>query len=357
MKAVTQVIGLMSGTSLDGVDIACCNFYKARDNWHYEIIQAETIAYTEEWKNRLLNLTHETALNYVSTHVLLGRMFGTIVNEFIAKHKLVPQLIASHGHTIFHQPELGFTSQIADGSQIAALSGIDTVCDFRSKDLALGGQGAPLVPYGDQLLFAKYRFCLNLGGIANITFNDARNPIAFDITIANMALNEVAQRLGKSYDKDGVDASRGKLLPELLQQLNDMDYFKKTFPKSLGREWFEKNIQPLLVNNINNESDILYTLCEHIGEQTGNAIRLFSHNVEDELLITGGGAFNKTLINRIQFHSPVKVIIPDALTICFKEALIFAFLGLLNMNGEVNINNQITGSTRSHIGGALYKGS
>ncbi len=355
MKAETQVIGLMSGTSLDGIDVACCNFYK-EDIWRYEILQAETIVYTEEWKSRLLNLTQANALNYVTTDVFLGRMLGTIVNEFIARHNLHPQLIASHGHTIFHQPENGFTSQIGDGAQIAALTGVDTVCDFRTKDVALGGQGAPLVPFGDQLLFTKYRFCLNLGGISNITFNDQMNPIAFDITIANMALNEIAARLGKTFDKDGVDASHGKLLPELLQRLNDNEYFNKTYPKSLGREWYEKNIQPHLTNNIYSERDILYTLCEHIGEQVGKAIRLFSFNEEDELLITGGGAFNKTLISRIKFHSPIKVIIPDALTISFKEALIFAFLGLLYIKGDININNVITGSTRSHIGGALYKG-
>ncbi|MEP7263126.1 MAG: anhydro-N-acetylmuramic acid kinase [Bacteroidota bacterium] len=353
----TLVIGLMSGTSLDGIDLAFCDFNKSDTSWSFNLLKAETIPYSPIWKDRLLNLIHTDGLNYVSTHVALGRMYGTLINEFIAKHNLNPELIASHGHTIFHQPEKGFTAQIGDGSQIAALTGIDTVCDFRSKDLALGGQGAPLVPAGEQLLFRDYRFCLNLGGIANITFNDTALPVAFDVCIANMALNEIAARSGKAYDENGNIASAGKIIPELLIQLNEIEYHKKPFPKSIGREWYEKNILTLLNGNIYSDADLLLTLCEHIGQQIGNALRLFPFTPKDKLLVTGGGAFNKTLINCIHNHIPIELVIPNDGIISYKEAIVFAFLGLLNIRGENNVLAPVTGSSRSHTGGALYKGN
>lgn len=352
----TQVIGLMSGTSLDGIDLACCDFEKRDSSWSFTLLKAETIPYPAHWKDRLLNLIHADAMHYVSTHVALGRMYGTLINEFIAQHNLSPQLIASHGHTIFHQTEKGFTSQIGDGSQIAAITGLDTVCDFRSKDLALGGQGAPLVPAGEQWLFRDYRFCLNLGGIANITFNDVASPVAFDVCIANMALNEIAGRSGKAYDENGNIASTGKILPKLLLKLNNLDYHKKTFPKSIGREWYEKNILPELNSNIYNDADLLFTLCEHIAQQIGSALQLFPFSKKDKLLVTGGGAFNKTLISCMRNHLPVELVIPDAGTISYKEAIIFAFLGLLNIRGENNVLAQVTGASRSHTGGAFYKG-
>jgi anhydro-N-acetylmuramic acid kinase len=357
MRDEIRVIGLMSGTSLDGVDLACCHFHKGNSTWSYEMEVAETISYTRQWKDNLLQLISTDAMSYVETHVMLGRLYGVLINEFIAKNKLQPNLVASHGHTIFHQPQRGFTSQIGDGSQIAALTGIDTVCDFRSKDVALGGQGAPLVPFGEQMLFKDYRFCLNLGGIANLTFNEPGKQVAFDVCIANMALNEIAAQRELLYDEDGKIAATGSTDIKLLNTLNALEYFNRPYPKSLGREWYEKNFLPLIADTAHKDADVMFTLCEHIAMQVGKALGMFDFNATDEVLVTGGGGFNATLIKRIQHHAPVKVVLPDKKIIAFKEALIFAFLGALYIKDEINISSSVTGSLRSHIGGALYKGN
>lgn len=356
MQSSFQVIGLMSGTSLDGVDLACCTFNRKDNSWTYETHAAVTLNYTEEWKQKLLNLIHADAVTYAAAHAHLGKLYGGMIKEFIADFNLKPSLIASHGHTIFHQPLNSFTSQIGDGAHISAITGIDTVCDFRAKDVALGGQGAPLVPHGDQLLFSNYKFCLNLGGIANITFNEPDHLTAFDICVANMALNEIALRAGMSYDDEGKMAAEGSVIEDLLNTLNSNEYFFKSAPKSLGREWYEKNMLPLLNSNIYKLQDLLMTICMHIGIQTGKAIQQFNGVSTDELLITGGGAFNKTLVDCIRKNTSVKIVIPDEKTISYKEALIFAFLGFLYIKNEININCKVTGSESSHIGGALYKG-
>lgn len=357
MSQSFQVIGLMSGTSLDGVDIACCNFDLQNESWEYQIKYAETFPYTNEWKQRLNQMMDCTALQYVKSHVELGKFYGELIRGFIDKHTIKPILIASHGHTVFHQPANGFTAQIGDGSQIAALTGIDTVCDFRSKDLALGGQGAPLVPGGEVRLFAQYRFCLNLGGIANITVLDGPQTLAFDICPANMALNFLTNKIGLDYDKDGLLAAKGRIDQSLLNDLNNLSFYQKPFPKSLGREWFDREMMPLLDSSTISLEDKLATVCEHVAIQIANVISQFTFVESDELLITGGGAFNPVLINKLRKHNPVKIKIPDALTIAYKEALIFAFLGLLFQRNETNVMRSVTGSSRNHIGGALYKGS
>ena len=352
-----QVIGLMSGTSLDGVDIACCNFELHNENWEYKIVNAETFPYTEEWKQRFSQIMDCAALQYVKSHVGLGKFYGELISGFIDRHALKPILIASHGHTIFHQPANGFTAQIGDGSQIAALTGIDTVCDFRSKDLALGGQGAPLVPGGEVRLFAQYRFCLNLGGIANITILDGPKTVAFDICPANMPLNFLTNKIGLEYDKDGLLAKKGQIDQSLLKGLNDLSFYQKPFPKSLGREWFDQEMKPLLDRSAVSLEDKLATVCEHVALQIAKVIGQYKIGQNDELLITGGGAFNPVLIGKLRQHIPVKIQIPDALTIAYKEALIFAFLGLLFQRNETNVMRSVTGAKRNHIGGALYKGS
>ena len=352
-----EVIGLMSGTSLDGVDIAFCEFEKKGEDWDYQILKAETIPYSESWKNRLSELMNGTAIDYVKTHVELGRLYGGLINDFISVNKLKPFLIASHGHTVFHQPENGFTAQIGDGSQIAAITCIDVVCDFRSKDLGLGGQGAPLVPAGERKLFNSYRFCLNLGGIANISVMNNDTTVAYDVCPANMALNYLVEYLGKSYDKDGLIAMKGKINLPLLNLLNKLPYYELPYPKSLGREWFTNEVIPLLDAASISIEDKLATFCEHIGVQIGNSIKthLFSNN--DQMLVTGGGAFNPYLINSISNKVPLKLVISDSQTISFKEALIFAFLGLLFTRNEKNVLSSVTGSGKDHIGGALYKGN
>lgn len=354
-----SAIGIMSGTSLDGVDLAYCVFQKNSDKWNYSIEIAETIPYPDEWRMRLSSLMQSNAQIYAQTHTELGRYFGTLTRKFIDQHQVKPNLIASHGHTIFHQPQKGFTAQVGEGSQIAAITSIDTICDFRSKDVALGGQGAPLVPIGDQLLFNEYDMCINLGGIANISYQKNDQRIAYDICPVNIVLNELASLVGKIYDEDGKLAEAGFVKKDLLNVLNRLEYYQQSPPKSIGKEWIDKSFLPLIHNSSVSVEDKACTACEHMDEQISKAINdaalTSAKKTSLKILITGGGAFNKYLVQLLRKSTPHQIIIPDEKIIAFKEAVIFAFLGVLFLCDEVNVLSSVTGASRNHIGGALYK--
>jgi anhydro-N-acetylmuramic acid kinase len=347
-----RVTGLMSGTSLDGVDIAFCTFSLKSGKWTYILEKAETIAYSNEWKTRLSNLENERAIEFVKTDAEYGHYLGKITKEFHQKHNLIPDFIASHGHTIFHRPERKFTSQIGDGSSIAAETGIPVVCDFRSADIALGGQGAPLVPIGDQFLFGNYDYCLNLGGFANISFKQSDDRIAFDICPVNVVLNHLASFLHKEYDEYGILARNGLLGNPLLEELNTLKYYSIPPPKSLGKEWVLKEVYPLIERFEIPVEDKLRTFTEHIAVQIANIVGTTS---QSSMLITGGGTFNNFLIERIRERTGMNLILPDNLTINFKEALIFAFLGVLRWREEINCLKSCTGASHNNIGGAIYR--
>ena len=303
-------------------------------------------------KKKLASLMLSNAEGYAAFDANFGIYSGEQVKLFHDNYKIKADLIASHGHTIFHQPEKGFTSQIGNGAYIYAKSGIPTVSDFRSLDVALGGQGAPLVPIGDKLLFSEYDYCLNLGGIANISFDKLGKRIAGDICPANIVLNKLAEEKGKSYDKDGLFAARGCVDFKLLKNLNNLSYYKKSFPKSLGREWIDDKIFPLLDKTSLSTEDKLATVSEHIAIQIAQMV---DYKRTSKLLVTGGGAFNTDLINRITSHgSKVKVVVPNPLIVSYKEALIFAFLGLKRILGESNALASVTGASKDSVGGALY---
>jgi anhydro-N-acetylmuramic acid kinase len=348
------VIGLMSGTSLDGLDIAACRFKKRSKNWEYEIIASNTIPYSDSIKAKLGSLMNSSAAEFAATDAFFAKFSGEQVNKFLLKNKIKADLIASHGHTVFHQPDNGFTSQIGNGAYIAAKTGIPTVSDFRTTDVAYGGQGAPLVPVGDKLLFAEYDFCLNLGGIANISFDKKGKRIAGDICPVNIVLNNLAGEKGKSYDKDGLLAARGKVNEVLLKKLNAFGFFRKGFPKSLGREWIDENFLPVLNKTSLTVEDKLATVCEHIAFQIAQTI--LPGGKGKSLLITGGGALNKFLVKKISEHTKknVKVVVPDVKIVSFKEALIFAFLGLKRVLGEANALSSVTGASSDSSGGAVY---
>jgi anhydro-N-acetylmuramic acid kinase len=346
-----KVIGLMSGTSLDGLDIAFCEFEKRGEQWDYTIIQAETIPYPEDWHKRLSTIETASAFEYVATDVRFGHLSGQLVEGFMKKHQLKPDFIASHGHTIFHQPSKSITAQIGRGSAIAAETGIPVVCDFRSLDVALGGQGAPLVPIGDQLLFGHIDYCLNLGGFANISFQKGNRRIAFDICPANIVLNHLARLVGRDFDSDGLLADQGRIDESLLKSLNSLAFYYQDPPKSLGKEWVIEHIFPLLDQCGLNVNDQLATCCEHIAIQIA---KVTPGKAPEKLMITGGGALNIYLVNRIGFHSKTQIFIPDNLTINYKEALIFAFLGVLRMRNEINCLASVTGARRDSSGGAVY---
>ena len=354
MKSTSiKAIGLMSGTSLDGLDIAYCEFIEKNNNWTFEILQAETIKYPITLSQSLANAHLLDALTFWKLHVEFGRFCGIAVKKFISKHNCKARLIASHGHTIFHQPQNGFTCQIGDGSQIAAISGIDTICDFRSKDLALNGQGAPLVPLGDQFLFPEADACLNIGGIANISFHAKNKMKAFDICPANMIFNYYAQLKGKKMDKNGEWARRGKINEPLLKQLNNLPFYKQNAPRSLGREWVFEKVIPLLDKKEKSFENKLCTAVEHAAIKISEEIN--KHKLK-QILISGGGAYHQFLIERIAHFTTGQLIIPNKKTIEFKEALVFAFLGVLRMREKTNCLKSVTGALFDNCGGAIYSG-
>lgn len=346
-----RVIGLMSGTSLDGLDLAFCEFERSGNLWWYCIHRAETIAYTASWKERLSSLENASALDFVATDIEYGHLLGRMTQEFIIRQGISPDFIASHGHTIFHQPGKRITSQIGRGSAIAAETHLPVVCDFRSLDVALGGQGAPLVPIGDHILFNDFDYCLNIGGFANISFQVEDNRIAYDIGPANIVLNKLANAAGFDYDRDGEMGQRGDVNAELLAKLNALPYYSMTPPKSLGKEWVLEQMFPVIQKANLSTNDLLATVCEHVALQIAYAA---PGSYDKKILVTGGGALNKFLISRIRMHAGPEIIIPDLNTINYKEALIFAFLGVLRWRNEVNCLRSVTGAERDSIGGAIY---
>jgi anhydro-N-acetylmuramic acid kinase len=350
MKTIS-IIGMMSGTSLDGVDLAHCIVEETENGFSYHLGVCETIPYPESWLNRLKALPTGSALEYAETHTAYGRYIGRLILDFINQNRISADFVSSHGHTIFHNPTKQYTSQIGEGAAIAAICGLPVVCDFRTGDVAAGGQGAPLVPIGDQLLFAQYDYCLNLGGFANISMQLNGKRVAFDVSPANIILNHIAAQKGKPYDKDGEMAASGMVHPELLQTLNSLGYYHLQPPKSLGREWIEKEILPMLaLFNISHE-DAACTFCEHIAFQVAACLDNDPHK---QMFATGGGTFNNYLVKRIAANTAVKLVIPDPKTVNYKEALVFAFLGLLRMQEKPNCLASVTGASRNVSGGGVY---
>ncbi len=344
-----RVLGLMSGTSLDGLDLAYVEFNDENPG-EYRIIAAETMPYGAEWIEKLTRAYDMPGEALMQLHTEYGIYLGKQANRFLRDKKLpVPRIIASHGQTVFHQPEKGMTFQMGSGAHIAAVTGIDTVCDFRIQDVALGGQGAPLVPVGDKLLFGNYSYCLNIGGFANISYdNDEGIRMAFDVCPANIVLNYYARKTGREYDDNGNLSATGKIVGELFEKLNALPYYSMPVPKSLGWEWVEKKLIPLIDKFGLKTEDVLRTYVEHIAFQIGKTAR------KGKMLITGGGAFNGFLIERISAYSQAEVILPPKEIIMFKEALIFALLGYLKLNNRINVLSSVTGAKKDHVAGILY---
>ena len=340
----------MSGTSLDGLDLAYCVFRHKDNNWSYAIEKAETIAYSPAWKDRLLYLPETDAATIQATDIDLGKYIGNAVHEFIERHALSVDFVASHGHTIFHDPSRKITLQIGNGERIAAICKLTVVNDFRSMDVSMGGQGAPLVPVGDRLLFDEFDYCLNLGGIANISYEDQGRRLAFDICPVNMVLNMLAGKLGMPYDDKGEMAKSGSVVQALLDELESLAFYKLRGPRSLGREWVEENVFPLIEGDkLRDIPDLLATFTEHIALR----ISAVCSEKENTMLITGGGAFNDHLTDRIKYHFSGSTHIPGSTIIEYKEAMIFAFLGLLRLEGINNVLGSVTGSARDHCAGEI----
>ena len=343
-----SAIGLMSGTSLDGLDICHVKLSKS-ENWNFEILATETISYDENWKLKLQNTPQLSTEDLLALDKEFGFFLGEKTQEFILKQNISElDVIASHGHTVFHQPHRKFTLQIGDGRAIKIITNKTVVYDFRSQDVLMGGNGAPLVPIGDELLFSEFDACLNLGGFSNISLKKNEERIAFDISPVNVVLNFFAEKLGKNYDENGDFAKNGNINLAILEQLNALNFYKKQHPKSLGIEFVNAEIFPLL-NNETPET-ILATFTEHIAIQIS---KVFNENQLKKVLVTGGGAFNAYLIEKLNEKTTSEIIIPDEKIINFKEALIFALMGVLRMNNEANVLCSATGSSANHSSGII----
>jgi anhydro-N-acetylmuramic acid kinase len=347
-----NIIGVMSGTSLDGIDLAHLNFEITNGKWNFQILESETIGYSHEWIDRLKIAVgfSEPELQQLNKEYTL--FLGNIISKFISKYKLESiDAVCSHGHTILHQPKNGITLQIGNLPEIATICNQKVVCDFRIQDVELGGQGAPLVPIGDRLLFSEADYCLNLGGFSNISFEENGKRIAFDISPVNTVLNFYANKLGLEYDDKGTISSSGKINSELLNELNDLEFYNLSYPKSLGFEFVKEIVLPIIESYNISIEDKLATFTEHIAYQIGLALS----NKKSNLLITGGGAYNHFLIGRIQFYlKETKLLIPEKKIIEFKEALIFGMLGVLKLRNEINTLCSVTGASKDHSSGKIY---
>ncbi len=350
-----KIIGVMSGSSLDGLDISFCTFQPDnKEKILYTIEAAHTYPFHSSIQTQLENIQAHSAEEFTKLDTDLGIFIGQKITEFIKEKKLpLPDLIASHGHTAFHNPVSGYSKQIGNGAQIAAITNIPAVTDFRSMDVALGGQGAPLVPVGDKYLFAGYEFCLNLGGYGNISYDSGNKRIAFDICPVNKAINYIVSQEGLNMDKNGEMARKGKIIPPLYKELNHLEFYSKTGPKSLDDHWLKNRFIPV-VDQYKEKylPDVLRTLYDHIALQ----IHLITGDFQKgKVLVTGGGAFNTFLTERIKESTHHDIVLPSKLIIEFKEALIFAFLGYLKMQHQVNCLASVTGAQKNSIGGVLYE--
>lgn len=359
---IYRAIGLMSGSSLDGLDIVFAEFQETGGKWSYTIRNADCLPYEDGWGERLARATTLTAGEYLRLHSEYGHYLGKQVNRFIEDHGLQFQvaLISSHGHTSFHLPPV-FTAQLGDGAALAAETGLPVVTDLRALDVALGGQGAPIVPIGEKLLFPDHALLLNIGGIANLSAHTGQDPIAFDICPANRVLNYFASLEGMEFDRDGALALSGRVQESLLAELNKLAYYHQPPPKSLANQFGTDTIIPMLVKSGHSTSDILRTYVEHIALQVAAAVKQYA-GVQDNgnsLLITGGGAFNQFLVERISVNLQsmgISVVVPDSDLVKYKEALIMALLGVLRWRDEFTTLPSATGAKRGSIGGALWNG-
>ena len=347
---------MMSGTSLDGLDLAHCRFWKNQGKWDFEIRECTTISYEAALYEKLKNAIHLPEGEHTQLHQDYGQWLGDQAKQFLQKHNLELDFIASHGHTSHHRPEEGITFQLGAGKELAKVSGHEVICDFRTLDVRLGGQGAPLVPIGDHLLLSEYEFCLNLGGISNISFQKEEKRIAYDIGLANMPLNYLTEKIGIKYDEGGQMARSGKLVLKLLDALNALDYYQLPYPKSTGFEWFSAEIKPLLDDREASIKDLLHTIIHHNCEQIALAITKEKPKTGSRLLVTGGGALNHFFIHTLQqkLGKVCTVIVPPKKFIEYKEAMVFAFMGVLKHLGEINTYASVTGAKKDSCGGKVF---
>ncbi len=353
---IHKILGLMSGTSLDGLDLAYCHFTEEKGVWTFDIQQTKSISYATTQQNELKDAILLGVEDLFQLHNNYGTWLGEQAQNFIENNQLAVDYVASHGHTTHHRPELGFTFQIGSGQHLANASGHHVISDFRTNDIALGGQGAPLVPIGDHLLFHEYDFCLNLGGISNISFDAKGKRIAYDIGLANMILNYITRKIDLEYDNGGALARSGSIHEEMLQKLNALKYYLLPHPKSIGYEWFLEEVVPIVERTEAATKDLLHTAVHHICKKIAQQIHQNTIKTGQKVLVTGGGALNTFLIETLteKLGPETQVVVPNRQLIDFKEAMVFAFMGALRSEKRTNVLSSVTGARRNSSSGILY---
>tara|TARA_R110000765_G_scaffold223964_1_gene328066 strand:- start:1838 stop:2914 length:1077 start_codon:yes stop_codon:yes gene_type:complete len=353
---VYKIIGLMSGTSLDGLDLAYCHIWEKNGSWEFDIITTKSVSYDAEMLSSLKDAISLSAEKLIELHNTYGTWLGEQALLFIEENKLDVHYIASHGHTTHHRPEMGLTFQVGSGQHLANTSGHKVICDFRTNDLALGGQGAPLVPIGDRIFFNEYDFCLNLGGISNISFDVKGKRIAYDIGLANMILNYITRKIKLEYDDDGKLARKGTINKKMLKRLNDLQYYLLPHPKSIGYEWFLDEVVPIVEETDDSIENLLHTSVHHICDKIAQQIKLNTNRKKQSLLVTGGGALNTFFIETLQqkLGETTNVMIPEKIIIEFKEALVFALMGVLRVEQQTNVLSSVTGAKKDSSSGVVY---
>lgn len=351
-----SVLGMMSGTSLDGLDLAHCSIWYD-GHWRFSIHECETITYAKERKWQLQNAIHLSEKEHLKLHIDYGKWLGEQAKYFMDRHGVNPDFIASHGHTSHHRPDEGFTFQLGEGQKLAGTADKKVVCDFRTLDVTLGGQGAPLVPIGDELFFDSYDFCLNLGGISNISFRENGKRIAYDIGLANMPLNHITAKIDLDYDENGQMAKSGQLIPELMEKLNGLEYYTLPYPKSTGFEWFVEKIIPLIDSSKQSAADLLHTFILHNCHQIADEVKKHSKSGQSKMLVCGGGALNSFFMDTLssKLQGSCEVVVPPDELINFKEALVFSLMGVLKIENKINVLSSVTGASQDSCGGKIYE--
>jgi len=345
------IAGVMSGSSLDGLDIAIVHFSPNSD---WQLLWSYDIPYTPEWVSRLKNYHLLSSTEYVSLKFDFSRYIGELVGDALGDYSGNVDYVSFHGHTLLHLPEKGITEQIGNGGVLAAILNIPTITDFRTQDVTKGGVGTPLAPLVELNLFKGHDYYLNLGGIANITkLIDAAKLMAYDVCPCNQVLNYFSNQMGKDYDEGGEIARSGTINKNLIDYLNSIPYFDQNPPKSLDNNWIMNEVIPNFPAG--KIEDTLHTFCNWVAECIANEVE---ESKASSLMVSGGGAHNtyfmECLTSRLsskncELHLPSKEIID------FKEAILMSLMAYKYINGESNVLCSVTGASSDSIGGALYK--
>lgn len=359
----SDILGVMSGSSMDGLDLAFIRLNTEVGkpgllSASYELLHGATMPIPEELLNQLKYSSKLDALSLLTLDQDFGSWAGKAIDTAIKQTSFSPSLIGFHGHTVFHFPDRKVSFQLGHGAVLSAYTQLPVVTDFRSQDMALGGQGAPMVSIAEKWLWPDYSGFLNLGGICNITLKKTKEAYeSADIWVCNQILNHLAREVGHSYDDRGLIAAKGLPIDELIEALLLAEWFEKKAPKSLDNSYLYEEVIPLF-NKYRDYStgDKLHSAVIVIAKAIANHVNAVYHSeaIQGGIMLTGGGALNDFLVEKIRAELTCDIFLPDLETIQFKEAIMVAFAGWLRWRGLPNFIKEATGAKSDAIGGVLH---